>query len=102
MRTEDFLQELYDKGLKAYKKDRQKSARARKLDRHETITVDGTEVSCWRELVMLKVAQYMQETLPDADIRVVLSGNDSYINADLSDEEKVRLTGKLNSFLEKI
>ena len=102
MTVEDLLETFYEEGLRAFKKRRNNSSQARKLDRHESIPIGETTVSCWREFVMMKVAEYIQELLPDADVRVILDGNESYIDADLSDDETQKLAGTLNGFLQKV
>ena len=65
--TERLIEEFMEAGLKAFKSERKRSSEARKLDRHETIELppDGVKVSYWREFVAYKMAEWIQETVPD-------------------------------------
>lgn len=103
MTTEDMIERFIDEGIRAYKKNyRSRSLYARKLDRHEPITIDGNEFTCWREYVCYKTAQHIMGILPFCDVAVDLDGNDTQIRLELTDSEQKKLNASLFSFLKKL
>jgi len=102
MTTEDMIEEFIDLGTRAYKKNSGNSSEAMKLNRHEPIIVDGHEFSYWREYTVYKMAQYIHDILPQANITVELNGNDSTIQIELDDLEQQKLNREMFLFLEKI
>lgn len=101
MTTNEMTEMLSDEIIKVFKRDLKKSERCRRLQRHETITVDGTEVHSWKELSLLKISEFMREVLPNADIELVIDGNNSQIVAKLDDNELEKLNSSLYLFLKK-
>jgi hypothetical protein len=102
MTTEDMIEEFIDLGMKAYKKLSGNSSEAMKLNRHEPIIVDGHEFSYWREYVVYKMAQYIHDILPQANITVELEGNESTIQVELDDMEQQKLNREMFLLLEKV
>ncbi len=103
MTTEELIETFMEAGTKAFKSERKKSSDARKLDRHETIELlpDGVKVSCWREFIAYKTAEWIQETIPTCTVEVELAGNDTTLSVELSDEEHEKLSSELDDFLKK-
>ena len=99
--TESLIEEFMEAGLKAFKSERKRSSEARKLDRHEAIELppDGVKVSCWREFVAYKMAEWIQETVPTCTVELELAGNYTTLTVELTDEERKLLSDKLDGFL---
>ena len=103
MTTEELIEAFMDAGLKAFKSERKRSSDARKLDRHETIELppDGVKVSCWREFVAYKMAEWIQETVPTCTVELELAGNDTVLSVEATEEENKKLAAELDGFLRK-
>ena len=56
MTTEDLLEALISSGVKAYKKLNKNTPEGRKLNRHESVAIEGVEFTCWREYAVYKTA----------------------------------------------
>ena len=102
MTTENLVENFIELAIKSYKKNGKGSQKARKLERHETIIVDGNEISCWREFACYKMAEWIAEEIPEAKVILDLDGNDSVIRIEVSEEEQRELNSKMISFLKKI
>jgi len=102
MTTEDMIEEFIQLAMKAYKKNSKGSVEARKLDRHESVMIQGQEFSYWREYVVYKMAEYIHKIIPDAKIEVLLDGNDSAIKIELNNFEQQKLNRQMHLFLQKI
>ena len=103
MSVEELVEKLMDVGMKAYKSNRKTSSDARKLDRHEPIDLpsDGVTVTCWKEFVAYKMADWVQEVVPEATVTVELKGNDTILSLEISDEEQLILEREFGDFLAK-
>ena len=102
MTTQDLIDSYIEAGRKVLtKRTAGRHEGVRRLIRHEAAVVDGVEYQCLRELVVVKVAEEMQRILPDAEIRAVLDGNDSAIEAELTDDERERLNSRMYLFLSR-
>lgn len=102
MTTEEIIGRFLDEGRHALIAHTSKrSPEIRKLLRHESVTIEGTEYSCLQELVVVKTAEYIRGILPECEIEVILDGNDSTLNLELTPEEKRKLTGEIFAFIEK-
>lgn len=102
MTTEEIIARYIDEGYNALRKHTSKrSPEIRRLIRHETVTIQGTEYSCLKEFAVERVAEEIRKILPEADIEVTLDGNDSTLKVELTEEEKRRLTTEFYAFLEK-
>lgn len=102
MTTEDFIEEIIAKSMKAYKKDGGNCLEGRKLSRHEPVMIQGYEFCCWREYVVFKVCEYLKEKCPTAEVECFLEGNDSRIEIALDDKEKQQLTTTMYLFLKSL
>lgn len=87
MTTEDMIKQIYEYSYKAYKYSR-KCPEGIKLDRKEPVEIDGQIFTCWKEYVMFRVAQYLQDKVPYATVEVSLDGNNSNIELTCSDDEQ--------------
>lgn len=95
MNNEIIIEKLLDKAFKCYKRAfvRNCPMVARMLDRKEPVEIDGTEYTCWRELIIVTCGNIINDYCPDAEIEVEMNGNDSTIKAVLSDaDEKILQT----------
>lgn len=102
MTTQDLIDSYIEAGRKVLtKRTAGRHEGVRRLIRHEAAIIDGIEYQCLRELVAVKVAEEMQRILPDAEIRAVLDGNDSAIEAELTDDERERLNSRMYLFLSR-
>lgn len=107
MTTQDLIEQFIDAGMRAYKKNykRKNCSQARRLDRHEPVMINGVEdvtFHYWREVVVYKMAEYIQEILPDAEVNMILDGNNSTIELTITDEEQRTLNSKLYVFLHQM
>ena len=101
MTTEDLIEELISSGAKAYKKLNKNTPEGRKLDRHESVAIEGVEFTCWREYAVYKTAEYISEVIPPKQIEVTLDGNDSVLTVICDDAEQQEINRKLYLFLKK-
>lgn len=102
MDIESMIERFIDLGIKAYKKKYRKKLLGRKLDRHETIKLDGVKISCWKELAVYKMAQYIMEIIPGIDISYSLEGNNSNIEICIDDDEEEKIKSELDKILSLI
>lgn len=102
MTTVDMLEKISQIACKAYKKNSGKCKEAIKLDRHEEVEIDGITFHCWREYTIYKMGEFVQDKLPNADVKVVLDGNNSYLDLNCTDDEQRLLNVKMNDFLKTI
>ena len=101
MTTEDLLEELISAGVKAYKKLNKNTPEGKKLNRHESVTIEGVEFTCWREYAVYKTAEYIAEIIPPEQVEVTLDGNSSVIEVTCDDKEQQEINSKLYLFLKK-
>lgn len=100
MTTEEIIARYIDEGYNALRTHTSKrSPEIRKLIRHESVVIQGTEYSCLKEFAVERVAEEIRKILPEADIEVELGGNDSTLRVWLTEEEKRRLTTEFYAFL---
>lgn len=97
--TEEILTRLIEKGHDAYRRNFRKFCPTiyRMLERKQTVTLNNQEYRCWQELVIVNIANLIQEYLPDTQCEVILDMNNSQllINDLTQEDEKIILT-KLN------
>lgn len=101
MTTEDLLEALISSGVKAYKKLNKNTPEGRKLNRHESVTIEGVEFTCWREYAVYKTAEYIAEIIPPEQVEVTLDGNNSVLKITCDDNEQQDINRKLYLFLKK-
>lgn len=101
MTTEDLLEALISSGVKAYKKLNKNTPEGRKLNRHESVTIEGVEFTCWREYAVYKTAEYISEIIPPEQVEVTLDGNNSVLKITCDDNEQQDINRKLYLFLKK-
>lgn len=101
MTTEDLIESFITEGIAAYKKNHRHSLHGRMLDRHEPVEISGVTFSCWRELAVYAMAEHIQDVLPDADVSVIMDGNNSTIELCVSKDEQRKLNSSLYVFLKK-
>lgn len=101
MTTEELIETFISAGVDAYKKNYRNSPQGRKLDRHIPVEICGETFSTWRELAVYAMAAHIQEIMPNADVSVVMDGNNSTLSVSVSEEEQRELNSKLFVFLKK-
>ena len=101
MTTVDLVNTFVDEAVFALKKNHRNQKEGRMLDRHQAVVLDGYTYTTWREFAVHATAEHIRDILPEADIQVVLDGNDSAIELALSDEEQRKLNRSLFVFLKK-
>jgi hypothetical protein len=99
MCTEELIEGIIDAAYPIYKKNSRGCVEALKLDRKEPVDIDGTVFCCWREYVCYKVAEYLKEKCPEADVELTLNGNDSMISIGVDDVQQQSLNQKMYKFL---
>lgn len=102
MTTEDMIETFISEGIRAYKKNSGDCFEARRLNRHESVVIEGQEFKCWREYVIYRMAEYICKIIPEAKVEIVLDGNDSTIKIELNNFEQQKLNRKMFLFLQKI
>lgn len=94
MTTEDLIEEVIELSVEAYKKTSKGCEKWRKLNRHETVIINGISFNYWREYGIYKVCEWLHEQ--GVQIECTLDGNDSSIIIDNLDDDKQReINGKL-------
>ena len=101
MTTEDMIEAFIKAGVDAYKKLNKNSVEGRKLYRHEKVTIEGYEFTCWREYATYKMGEYIKDTLPDCNVEIVLDGNDSTLKIEVTDAEQEKLNRLMFLFLQE-
>ena len=99
MTTEELIETYIQQGMCAYKKLNRNSPEGRKLERHEAVTIEGIEFSCWREYAVYKVAECIHDALPDVKLEVELDGNSSALMLEITEDEQKKLDKKMSDFL---
>lgn len=98
MTTEDMITEIYNFAYKFYKRNRN-CLEGRKLDRHESVKIENNIFSYWKEYVMFKVAEFLQDKLPFAIVECTLDGNNTTIDLTCSDVEQTELNSRMTSLI---
>lgn len=101
MTTEEIIETFIEEGVAAYKKNYKNTILYRALQRHDDFIYEGQTFNYFRELSVYKTGQWIKEILPDVSVEVNLSGNESNIQLEISDEDLRKLTTRLYSFLKK-
>ena len=99
MTTEQMIEEIINAAYPLYKKNSRGSIECDKLNRKESVDIDGITFNCWREYVCYKVAQYLKEKCPDCIVDLQLDGNNTVIQLEIDDEQQKRLNMIMNKFL---
>lgn len=97
MSSEEILERLLKKAYEAYKYCFRKYCPkvAKALDRKEEIELDGIKFTCWQEVTVTQVAKLIQEYCPNTDIEVILDGNNSTLNIELTEKDEEIIMSKL-------
>ena len=97
--TEEILSRLIEKAHYCYRRNFRKYCPTvyRMLEKKQPVTLNNVEYRCWKELVVVNIANLIQEYLPNSQCEVILDMNNSQllINDLTPDDEKIILT-KLN------
>lgn len=101
--TEEILSRLIEKGHDAYRRNFRKFCPTiyRMLERKQTVTLNNVEYRCWKELVVVNIANLIQEYLPDTQCEVILDMNNSQLLVnELSIEDEKTILTKLKEMIE--
>jgi len=101
MTNEKIIEELLIKANDCYKKQFRKRCPmiARMLDRKETVTIQGEQYTCWRELIIVTCGKIINDYCPDAEVEIEVDGNNSNLNVILSDEDEKVLQTKIKEMV---
>lgn len=100
--TAELIDYIVDQGMKAFKKLHGNCEEGRKLSRHEPVEMDGFVFTYWREFVVYKMAQYIQEMCPSAEVEIDLCGNDTSLKVGVTDGEQESLDTQMEEFIRKV
>ena len=101
MTTNDLIDTFINEAVWSLKKLHRNQKEGRMLDRHQPVEIDGYTYTCWKEFAVHATAEHIMEILPDADVKVILDGNNSTIELSMDDEEQQKLNSSLFVFLRK-
>ena len=101
MTTEDLIESFISAGVDAFKKNYRRTRQGRMLDRHTPVEICGQTFSCWRELAVYGMADYISDVLPDVEVECILDGNNSTLSLELTCEQQRKLNGNMFAFLKK-
>lgn len=91
------LDDFITLGVKAYKRLLRSELLGRRLDRKEPVDVDGHVLTGWFEYTVYRLAQWVQDVLPDADVQANLDGVCSVLEVSATTAELKVLRSALNS-----
>ena len=101
MCTEELIEQIIDAAYPIYKRNSRGCVEALKLDRKEPVDIEGTIFSCWREYVCYKVAEYLKDKCPEAEVTLELDGNNTQIMLSVNNEQQQSLNQKMYKFLKE-
>lgn len=101
MTTADLVDTFVDEAIWALKKNHRHQKEGYMLDRHEPVEIGGYTYAYWKEFAVHATAEHIKDILPDADVQVILDGNNSTIELVIDDEEQRKLNSSLFVFLKK-
>ena len=101
MCTEELIEQIIDAAYPIYKRNSRGCAEALKLDRKEPVDIEGTIFSCWREYICYKVAEYLKDKCPEAEVTLELDGNNTQIMLSVNNEQQQSLNQKMYKFLKE-
>lgn len=88
-------------GVRAYKRLLRSKLIGRQLDRKEPVEVDGHIITGWSEYTVYRLAQWVQDAVPNADVQVSLDGINSALEVSATTAELKVLRAALNSQFEE-
>ena len=71
------------------------------LTRKIPVEIDGTVFTGWYEYVCYKVSQYIKDKIPEAEIELILDGNDTVIALSVNENEESILYSKIKCLIEE-
>lgn len=97
MTVADNMNRLIDIVIWAYKINMKGTIIAEYLNQKRQVRFEesGIVVSCWREYGIVRTAEFVQETIPEATVEVHLEGNDSRIELTCDTMEERTLAMKV-------
>lgn len=101
MTTEEMIEIFLDKGAWAYKVLNKNTVEGRKLYTHQPVEIEGHIFTCYREYTAYKMGEFLNESLPEAEVIVTLDGNNSTIEIVISDEEQQAINSKMYRLLKE-
>jgi len=91
----DLIERCLAEGRRAYRRNAGDCPEVRKLDRHEPVSIGGETFTCWRELMVYRMAEQITAWCPSAEVEVTLDGNGSSIEVAVSPDEEKTLASRL-------
>lgn len=71
------------------------------LTRKIPVEIDGIVFTGWKEYVCYKVCEYIKEKIPEAEIELMLDGNDTVIALSVNENEESILYSKIKCLIEE-
>lgn len=102
MTTEDMLEGITMRVMKAYKRHSHDSKIGQKLNRHEVVDLDGTEVSYWREYTVYKMAEFVKDLDSSIKVDVYLDGNNSTLQLEMDDKQQQSFNAKMYDLIKRL
>lgn len=100
--SEDILNKLIEKAHYCYRRNFRKFCPTiyRMLEKKQPVTLNNVEYRCWKELVVVNIANLIQEYLPDTQCEVILDMNNSQLLVnELSIEDEKTILTKLKEMI---
>ena len=98
---EKLIERLVDLSYRKYRKLGNNCNEGMKLTRKIPVEIDGIVFTGWKEYVCYKVSQYIREKIPDAEIELMLDGNDTVIALSVNENEESILYSKIKCLIEE-
>ena len=102
MSTEDMLEGITMRVMKAYKRNSHNSPIGQRLNRHEPVVLDGVEMTYWREYTVYKMAEFVKDIDPTIGVEVFLEGNDSALQLEMDDAQQQNFNRKMYDIIKRL
>ena len=99
--TEELIEIFIDEGVRAYRMNWRGTEYHSRLMMKLPIQWNGETISCFRELAVYMMGDWLHELVPDATVEVWLDGNESTIKVELNDEEQQKIYSQMAIYLKK-
>lgn len=101
LQMEELIERLVELSYRKYRKLGSSCNEGVKLTRKIPVEIDGTVFTGWKEYVCYKVSQYIKDKIPEAEIELILDGNDTVISLSVNENEESILHSKIKRLIEE-
>jgi hypothetical protein len=98
---EKLIELLIEKSYHKYRKLGSSCYEGSMLTRKIPVEIDGIVFTGWYEYVCYKVCEYIKDKIPEAEIELVLDGNDSSVSLAVNEKEESILSAKIINLIEE-